>query len=131
LQRCIRGWYDSNNIIYNNDNDNAVFRLYTFTRKIGVNDINISRYHRRKYLRMRAAAIVIQTQMRGYLGRKHYRAMRTGYMRLQALIRSRILSHKFKHLRGHIIRIQVYLIYHFGLYSKHYNYAPKYIYTND
>ena len=29
-----------------------------------------------------------------------------GYMRLQALIRSRILSHKFKHLRGHIIRLQ-------------------------
>ena len=27
-------------------------------------------------------------------------------MRLQALIRSRILSHKFKHLRGHIIRLQ-------------------------
>ena len=60
---------------------------------------------------MRAAVIVIQKQTRGYLGRKHYRAMRTGYMRLQALIRSRILSHKFKHLRGHIIRLQVSPIY--------------------
>ena len=28
------------------------------------------------------------------------------YMRLQALIRSRVLSHKFKHLRGHIVRLQ-------------------------
>ena len=27
-------------------------------------------------------------------------------MRLQAVIRSRILSHRFKHLRGHIIRLQ-------------------------
>ncbi len=32
--------------------------------------------------------------------------MRTGYMRLQALIRSRVLSHKFKHLRGHVVRLQ-------------------------
>ena len=56
---------------------------------------------------MRAASIILQKHIRGYLGRKHYRAMRTGYMRLQALIRSRILSHKFKHLRGHIIRLQV------------------------
>ena len=56
-------------------------------------------YYRRKFLRMRAAAVVIQANARAYLGRKHYLAMRTGYMRLQALIRSRILSHKFKHLR--------------------------------
>ena len=27
-------------------------------------------------------------------------------MRLQALIRSRVLSHKFRHLRGHIVRLQ-------------------------
>ena len=32
--------------------------------------------------------------------------MRNGYLRLQAVIRSRILSHRFKHLRGHIIRLQ-------------------------
>ena len=30
----------------------------------------------------------------------------SGYMRLQALIRSRVLSHKFRHLRGHIVRLQ-------------------------
>ena len=32
--------------------------------------------------------------------------MRTGYMRLQALVRSRVLSHKFRHLRGHMVRLQ-------------------------
>ncbi|KAH8323937.1 hypothetical protein KR059_002514, partial [Drosophila kikkawai] len=32
--------------------------------------------------------------------------MRVGYMRLQALIRSRVLSHRFRHLRGHIVGLQ-------------------------
>ena len=32
--------------------------------------------------------------------------MKNGYLRLQAVIRSRILSHRFRHLRGHIIRLQ-------------------------
>jgi myosin VIIa len=32
--------------------------------------------------------------------------MRIGYMRLQALIRSRVLSHRFRHLRGHIVGLQ-------------------------
>ena len=32
--------------------------------------------------------------------------MKNGYLRLQAVIRSRILSHRFKHLRGHIIGLQ-------------------------
>ena len=32
--------------------------------------------------------------------------MRIGYMRLQALIRSRVLSHRFRHLRGHIVALQ-------------------------
>merc|ERR1711994_558141 len=31
---------------------------------------------------------------------------RTGFMRMQAMIRARILSHKFRHLRGHIVRLQ-------------------------
>lgn len=32
--------------------------------------------------------------------------MRLGYMRLQALIRARVLSHRFRHLRGHIVGLQ-------------------------
>lgn len=32
--------------------------------------------------------------------------MRLGYLRLQALIRSRVLTHRFKHLRGHIVSLQ-------------------------
>ena len=55
---------------------------------------------------MRAAAILIQKNFRAYNGRKKYIKMRTGYMRMQALIRSRVLSHKFKHLRGHVVRLQ-------------------------
>jgi myosin-7 len=55
---------------------------------------------------MRAAAVVIQKNFRAYHGRKKYQQMRTGYMRLQALVRSRALSHKFRHLRGNIVRLQ-------------------------
>ena len=36
-----------------------------------------------------------------------YQKMRVGYMRLQALIRSRVLAHRFKHLRGHVVGLQV------------------------
>lgn len=32
--------------------------------------------------------------------------MKMGYMRLQALIRARVLSHRFQHLRGHIVGLQ-------------------------
>ena len=63
-------------------------------------------YHRRRFLKMRAAAVTIQKNFRAYNGKRKYQQMRTGYMRLQALIRSRVLSHKFKHLRGHIVRLQ-------------------------
>ncbi len=61
---------------------------------------------RRRFLKMRAAAILIQKNWRAHAGRRNYLRMRTGYMRMQALIRSRILSHKFRHLRGHIVRLQ-------------------------
>ena len=63
-------------------------------------------YHRRRFLKMRASAILIQKTFRAYNGRRKYAQMRTGFMRMQAMIRSRILSHKFKHLRGHIVRLQ-------------------------
>ena len=63
-------------------------------------------YHRRRFLKMKAAAILIQKTFRAHNGRRKYLLMRTGYMRMQALIRSRILSHKFRHLRGHIVRLQ-------------------------
>merc|ERR1712083_960735 len=58
------------------------------------------------FLKMRESAILIQKTFRAYNGRRKYAQMRTGYMRMQALIRSRILSHKFRHLRGHIVRLQ-------------------------
>lgn len=55
---------------------------------------------------MRSAAILIQKQFRGYSQKKKYRQMLVGYLRLQAVIRSRVLSHRFKHLRGHIVGLQ-------------------------
>ena len=60
-----------------------------------------------RFLRMRAAAVVIQRTWRGYAQKRAYQHMRVGYMRLQALIRSRVLSHRFKHLRGHVVSLQV------------------------
>ena len=49
---------------------------------------------------------VIQKNFRAYNGKRKYQMMKNGYLRLQAVIRSRILSHRFRHLRGHIIRLQ-------------------------
>lgn len=63
-------------------------------------------YYRRRFLRMRQSAVIIQRFWRGYIQKQHYISMRTGFQRLQALIRSRILSHRFKHLRGHIVTLQ-------------------------
>ena len=61
----------------------------------------------RRFLRMRSSAITIQRVWRGYAQKRAYQHMRVGYMRLQALIRSRVLSHRFKHLRGHVVGLQV------------------------
>ncbi|KAH8267536.1 hypothetical protein KR018_003959, partial [Drosophila ironensis] len=77
------------------------------TRKILILQRSIRGWvYRRRFLRLRAAAITVQRFWKGYAQRKRYRNMRVGYMRLQALIRSRVLSHRFRHLRGHIVGLQ-------------------------
>ncbi|XP_055300601.1 myosin-VIIa isoform X1 [Sitodiplosis mosellana] len=77
------------------------------TRKILILQRSIRGWvYRRRFLRMKAAAITIQKHWKGYAQRKRYKKMRVGYMRLQALIRSRVLSHRFRHLRGNICRLQ-------------------------
>lgn len=77
------------------------------TRKILILQRSIRGWvYRRRFLRMKAAAITIQKYWRGYAQRQRYKKMRVGYMRLQALIRSRVLSHRFRHLRGHIVGLQ-------------------------
>ncbi|KOC63304.1 Unconventional myosin-VIIb, partial [Habropoda laboriosa] len=63
------------------------------TRKILILQRNIRGWvYRRRFLRMRAAATVVQKYWRGYAQRQRYKRMRIGYMRLQALIRSRVLE---------------------------------------
>uniref|UniRef100_A0A348G641 Myosin VIIa n=1 Tax=Odontomachus monticola TaxID=613454 RepID=A0A348G641_ODOMO len=77
------------------------------TRKILILQRNIRGWvYRRRFLRMRTAAMIVQKYWRGYAQRQRYKRMRIGYMRLQALIRSRVLSHRFRHLRGHIVALQ-------------------------
>ncbi|XP_046676172.1 myosin-VIIa isoform X1 [Homalodisca vitripennis] len=62
--------------------------------------------YRRRFLRMKAATMIIQKYWMGWAQRRRYQRMRVGYMRLQALVRSRVLSHRFRHLRGHIVGLQ-------------------------
>ncbi|XP_063242244.1 myosin-VIIa [Bacillus rossius redtenbacheri] len=77
------------------------------TRKILILQRSIRGWvYRRRFVRMKAAAITIQKYWKGYAQRKRYQKMRVGYMRLQALIRARVLSHRFRHLRGHIVGLQ-------------------------
>ncbi|XP_055389301.1 myosin-VIIa isoform X2 [Condylostylus longicornis] len=77
------------------------------TRKILILQRSIRGWvYRRRFLKMKTAAIIIQRYWKGYAQRQRYKQMRVGLMRLQALIRSRVLSHRFRHLRGHIVGLQ-------------------------
>lgn len=71
--------------------------------------------HRKRFLRMRDAAITIQKHFRARGYRNRYLTMRRGYLRLQAVIRSRELKKTFSnirlffrkfqgHCRGHLVR---------------------------
>ena len=63
-------------------------------------------YYRRQFLKKKKAAIMIQKCWRSYRAKKSYLIIKRGYLRMQSLIRSRVLSHKFRHLRAHIVRLQ-------------------------
>ena len=63
-------------------------------------------YYRRQFLQKRRAAIVIQKCWRSYRAKKSYLVIKRGYYRLQALIRSRVLTSKLQQVRGMIVRLQ-------------------------
>lgn len=54
---------------------------------------------RKKYLRLKAAAIIVQKHWRARGYRSRYLLIRNGYQRLQAIIRSRMLTYKFESIR--------------------------------
>ncbi|XP_065580984.1 myosin-VIIa-like isoform X3 [Artemia franciscana] len=62
--------------------------------------------HRRRFLKMRTAAVIIQKNWRAHNQKQKYLRIRIGYMRLQALVRSRVLSQRFQVIRAHVVRIQ-------------------------
>ncbi|EEB17358.1 myosin VII, putative [Pediculus humanus corporis] len=77
------------------------------TRKILILQRSIRGWvYRRRFIKMKNAAMTIQKYWKGWAQRRRYQRMRGGYMRLQALIRSRVLSHRFRHLRGHVVALQ-------------------------
>lgn len=81
------------------------------TRKIIILQRSIKGWvYRRRFVRLRWAALIVQRQWRAYAQRRRYQKMKVGYMRLQALLRARVLSHRFRHLRGHIVGLQVCLL---------------------
>lgn len=68
---------------------------------------NIRRFiQRRKYLRMRAAAITLQKHFRARGYRNRYLVLRRGYLRLQAVIKSRELRRTFLNLRKFFTNLQ-------------------------
>lgn len=63
---------------------------------------------RRKFLRMRAAALVIQKNFRARGYRKRFLIMKRGYYRLQAAIKSRQLRRTFINIRRFVTKMQAY-----------------------
>ena len=63
-------------------------------------------YYRRQFLEKRRATIVIQKCWRSYRAKKSYLVIKRGLYRLQAVIRSRVLTSKLRQVRGMIVRLQ-------------------------
>lgn len=61
-----------------------------------------------RYQKLRNAAIVIQSHWRGIGPRRRYLAIAGGIYRLQARLRSRIVTHRFNVLRRRVAALQAY-----------------------
>ncbi|XP_034941710.1 myosin-VIIa-like [Chelonus insularis] len=61
---------------------------------------------RKRYLKKKLAALMIQRVWRGYGPRKNYLIIKKGYQRLQSCIRSRALTYQFQQKRKIIIKLQ-------------------------
>ena len=83
-------------------------------------------YYRRQFLRQRKAAITIQKCWRSYRAKKSYLLIRRGYLRLQAMLRSRVLAHRYRHIRSVIVRFQARCR---GFYVRRYLFCPVQVLT--
>lgn len=63
-------------------------------------------YYRRCFLKLRAAAIVIQKHFRARGYQSRYLTIKCGYLRLQAKLQQRLLTKKFQHIRSTISSLQ-------------------------
>ena len=63
-----------------------------------------------RFLQLRAATLTVQKHWRARGPRLQYRRLRQGYLRLQAVIRSRVLKQRFAYIRSRISSFQVSLL---------------------
>lgn len=96
--------------VFLKDNHDAI--LEELRHKVVINAVirvqaNARRFiHRKRYLRMRAAALIIQKHFRARGYRRRYLIMKRGYSRLQAAIKSRENRKTFVNLRQFFRKLQ-------------------------
>lgn len=79
-----------------------------FQKSLSILQRNIKRwYYRRRFVKLREAALVFQKHFRARGYRNRFLTIRCGYLRLQATIRQRYLTNSFQKVRSRIIPLQV------------------------
>ena len=63
-------------------------------------------YYRTRFLKQRRAAVIIQKCWKSYRAKRSYLIIKRGYQRMQAMIRSKVLTNKYRHIRSIIVRLQ-------------------------
>ena len=63
-------------------------------------------FYRRRFIKQRQAAIIIQKCWKSYQAKRSYLIIRRGYLRMQAVLRSKVLTARYRHIRSVITRLQ-------------------------